>query len=520
MITINNYKETIKDLDYSTLPATYWKTHQYIEKASENYTNWNAYNSNEGIKKLMDTYFVKLEEFLQKNPITPKHDISKNIHVVKIDNSHSETKSEIVKPKETHKTIKLTLPTTDDNEEMDLSFVERIPEEIKFLKRYVAMNNKRKTKDDLLRFINTLQKAMVEKRIRKTSPYAKQIKYIQDKLLARFNEMGKHTDVVLSEKTVLEFKTLIAQEKVMPSIMLIKRYITLNGKYGVKEKAQALLNAMQKAVKLKKITRNDKYNKLLDEMHVNLMGYIKSKTQKVLNIAPAELNGINGILGCACEFSGIDEELAEVSCLERDTEQPAKPVLPKGVMSSMDFSNVQFKTLGFVGKYRKLIGDPSKGFSAMVYGKPKMGKSFLCVDFAGYLARNHGKVLYIAREEGLDMTLQEKLKAKDVAHPNLFVSEQIPEDLSYYDFIFFDSVNKLGLSSSDLEILKHNNPGKSFVYIFQTTKEGNFRGANEFQHDVDVVIQVPEKGLAVQNGRYNQGGEMRIFEDTEYRNAA
>jgi RecA/RadA recombinase len=186
----------------------------------------------------------------------------------------------------------------------------------------------------------------------------------------------------------------------------------------------------------------------------------------------------------------------------------------------MEFSNVQFKTLGFVGKYRKLIGDPSKGFTAMVYGKPKMGKSFLCVDFAGYLARNHGKVLYIAREEGLDMTLQEKLNAKDVKHPNLFVSDTIPEDLSFFDFIFFDSVNKLGLSASDLETLKQSNPNKSFIYVFQTTKEGNFRGANEFQHDVDVVIQVPEKGLAVQNGRFNQGGEMRIFEDESFKQAA
>jgi predicted ATP-dependent serine protease len=156
----------------------------------------------------------------------------------------------------------------------------------------------------------------------------------------------------------------------------------------------------------------------------------------------------------------------------------------------------------------------------MVYGKPKMGKSFLCVDFAGYLARNHGKVLYIAKEEGLDMTLQEKLKAKDVAHPNLFVTEEMPSDLNTYDFIFLDSVNKLGLSAQDLDTLKHSYPNKSFIYVFQTTKEGNFRGANEFQHDVDIVIEVPEKGLAVQNGRFNQGGEMRIFEDQEYKQAA
>jgi hypothetical protein len=40
-----------------------------------------------------------------------------------------------------------------------------------------------------------------------------------------------------------------------------------------------------------------------------------------------------------------------------------------------------------MGKWKELIGDPSVGFTAMVFGKPKMGKSYLCIEFAGYLAR-------------------------------------------------------------------------------------------------------------------------------------
>ncbi|MDX2173112.1 MAG: hypothetical protein SFY56_08335 [Bacteroidota bacterium] len=515
MININNYQDTVKTLDYSTLPATYWKTHQFIEKATENYTNWNAYNSNEGIKKLMDAYFVKLDEFLQKHS-QPPHKVGDKVTVVKVGKSNIVLTPEQEKQFINNQTKKQQKPQTtiQDNaeDELDFSFVERIPEEIKFIKRFLSLNGKRKTKEDLLRFINALHRAIVEKKIRKASPYAKQIEYIQEKLVLRFNEMTKPQTIEINEKTRYDFKNLVLQERVMPSVMLIKRYIALNGRYGVKDKAQLLLNAMEKAAKLKKITKSDKYNKLLDQMHANLSIYIRSKTQKILSIPQTELNGLNGVLGCGCEMNGIDEEQAEVSCLENDT-TPVKPSLPNGIMSSMDFSKVQFKTLGFVGKYRKLIGDPSKGFSVMVYGKPKMGKSFLCIDFAGYLARNHGKVLYIAREEGLDFTLQEKLNSKDVAHPNLYVTGSIPDDLTPYEFIFFDSVNKLGLSSTDLEALKRNNPGKSFIYIFQTTKEGNFRGANEFQHDVDVVIQVPEKGLAVQNGRFNQGGEMRIFEE-------
>ncbi len=140
-----------------------------------------------------------------------------------------------------------------------------------------------------------------------------------------------------------------------------------------------------------------------------------------------------------------------------------------------------------------------------------MGKSYLCIDFAGYLARNHGKVLYVAKEEGLDYTLQQKLQDKEVAHSNLFVASVLPDNLSAYDFIFLDSVNKLGLKPADLNRLKVSNPTKSFIFIFQSTKTGHFRGENSFQHDVDVVIEVPEKGRAVQMGRFNQGGQIEIF---------
>lgn len=182
------------------------------------------------------------------------------------------------------------------------------------------------------------------------------------------------------------------------------------------------------------------------------------------------------------------------------------------IMNSVDFANLEFDTIGLTGKWLELIGDPSRNFTAMVLAKPKMGKSYLCVDFAGYLSRNHGKVLYVAKEEGLDMTLQKKLNDKNVAHRNLYVASVLPASLSLYDFIFLDSVNKLNLTPEDLSHLKATNPNKSFIFIFQTTKDGKFRGANAFQHDVDVVIEIPEKGKAVQFGRFNQGGEMEIFE--------
>jgi hypothetical protein len=307
-----------------------------------------------------------------------------------------------------------------------------------------------------------------------------------------YNDMKAKIKIELKPETYNSLKKLTGEEKVMDSVRFIKQYISLNGKIGIKKKADGLLKQITRIVDKKRIPANDPYMNELIKITKNLETFLDDPSMKVLAIEKNELNGLEGILGCACtQLNGIEE----------------KPT----IMNSMDFANMEFDTIGLKGKWFDLIGDPSSNFTAMVFGKPKMGKSYLCIDFAGYLARNHGKVLYVAKEEGLDLTLQQKLKDKDVAHPNLYVSAILPDNLSVYDFVFLDSVNKLGLKPEDLNRLKQTYPSKSFIFIFQSTKEGHFRGANSFQHDVDVVIEVPQKGKATQMGRFNQGGKIEIF---------
>lgn len=180
-------------------------------------------------------------------------------------------------------------------------------------------------------------------------------------------------------------------------------------------------------------------------------------------------------------------------------------------MNSTDVVRIKHEKLGITGKWFDLMGDITKRFTAMIFGLPKMGKSYFSVEFAGYLAKNHGRVLYVAKEEGFDETFRIKLEETNAVHPNLFVSDYLPEDLSGYDFVFLDSVTRLGLTVEDLNRLKEENPHTGLLYIFQATKLGKFRGSNEFQHDVDIVLEVPQKGYVVQFGRFNQGGEMEIF---------
>jgi hypothetical protein len=47
------------------------------------------------------------------------------------------------------------------------------------------------------------------------------------------------------------------------------------------------------------------------------------------------------------------------------------------------------------------------------------------------------------------------------------------------------------------------------VFIFHSTKQGQFRGGNALARVVDVIIEV-EPGVVKASGRFNAGGEMYL----------
>lgn len=313
-------------------------------------------------------------------------------------------------------------------------------------------------------------------------------------------------------------KTSKAKSKfseISKEVKFIHRFLDFHDKVLYKNTIGIFIDDLQKAITDKLITKKSPVAKEIMEMQDSaLRAFNSMRNAKHFMLRPETIKKLKGIIEkYENSYEDIDESYAKAKKEKKNLN--GLGAAPVNVMASTDFTKLQFDTLGFTGKWLDFIGDPAPGFTAMVFGMPKMGKSYLCVDFAGYLARHHGKVLYVAKEEKLDATLQKKLKDKEVAHENLFVSDALPKDLAPYDFVFLDSVNKIGLTPKDLENLKASNKGKSFIYVFQATKGGKFKGNNEFQHDVDVVIEIPEQGKATQYGRFNQGGEMNIFETSE-----
>ena len=481
MITVENIISEYSGIDQSILPnALKQDEFEFIHE------NIDLYNDDETIKKYIDTFVEKLNEVLKtksvKTPSEPK-------------NKKGKTK----KP-DTHKS-----KTESQKSETEIQ-VEKLDLEVSFIKRYVGLHGKTKDKFQILNLLNSLQKAIVEKRIRKTSVYAKEIGNIQNQLIKCYNQMGNTIQVNIDEKTLAAYSVIAHSEKTMLSVMYIKQYIGLHGKQDVKAKAQLLLKKIQKAVDSEKITNSDPYIHTLYDIVTSLETYLQGKT----NAPVINETTLSGLMSCFCKGHKHKETNHSLQGIEENS--ISKPIPNPTIISSSDLARMDFETIGLEGKYRELIGNPSVGFSAMVFGLPKSGKSTLCIDFAKHLAEHHGKVLYVAIEEGFGYTLKEKFERLGAIHPNLIIAEKLPEDLSLYQFVFIDSVSKAGLSSSDLTRLHKDNPKTAFVFIFHTTKAGNFRGKQDFAHDVDVIIEV-ENGVAKANGRFGVGAEMNIFDE-------
>lgn len=193
-----------------------------------------------------------------------------------------------------------------------------------------------------------------------------------------------------------------------------------------------------------------------------------------------------------------------------------------GVMSADELRDYTYRSYPFDGKYKALVGQPARSFHMMVFGRPKQGKSIFCFQLARYLTK-FGKVLYIAAEEGFSATLQQKLTEFGAVNQNLYFAnyrdfEQIRSNLmgTDYEFVIIDSINFINLEPEDVELLKAENKEKAFITIQQATKNGAFRGSQQFAHNCDIIIEVVE-GVAHHTGRYAAPSEMQIFDKPNFK---
>lgn len=362
--------------------------------------------------------------------------------------------------------------------------VHKIDIERKFIKRYAALHGKTKSPDDLMPFLRSLQKAIADKTITKKSQFADEILAVQKGLIKAIN-MGT-VKIEINEDALTKYRAIGNGEKVIFSVPIIKSFIALTGKEGVKEQAKALRDRIYNAEKSGMLKADPHESDVVAAKGI-LTAFIDGKT-KTIHVPDISLRGLYGIVG---------------------ETMPATEFKTGRVVSSSDFVTANFVLLGFDGKWKKLIGSPQEPFKIMMYGEPGTGKSSLALQLAHYLAKNHNQnVLVVSKEEGFNYTLKEKLDRLNISHPNLFVTDVMPTDYKNYKTVLLDSVNTLNLSAEKLRELYSKNPKTNFILVFQTTKDGKFRGDKDYEHDVDCVIRTEAMVAYPEKNRF--GGKESI----------
>lgn len=358
--------------------------------------------------------------------------------------------------------------------------------ETAFFKTYLSLHNTNCTRAKIGLLIDRLQAGIREKRMKLAHLYGPDFMYMQTRLVDLYNDMepGETRKVQVDAQTRSDFQKVVSWKGRIPAEILLEKFLRLNKK-GFRGKA---LSDLKQAFKTggQKGRFKGRFEKIC------------KRTSSILNrsnvkVTPKDIQQVEKALGLIVSsrgLSGIEFNIQPGKLKEYRTDQ-----LP-------DNSHLQ---LPFTGKWKDLFNLPTKGFSAMVYGKPKQGKSTFVLDFCGYLAKNQfGNVLWIELEEDLNTTFKEKVDRLTVGHENFRAWPEIPDDMSAYNFVVINSVSEGKITPDEIRSLKKKYPQTSFVFIYHTRKDGEFAGGQEHAHLVDMLIEVKD-GKAVANGRFGRG---------------
>ena len=407
--------------------------------------------------------------------------------------------------------------------------VERIEDEVKFIKRFLSLHNRSKTKQQILSFINALQRSILEKRIRKTSKYSDEIMQIQKQLVAGFNIMKDGDVFKVSDATIKKFTEIAESVRVRISTQYLKRYIGIRGKTLTKEKAKNLVDLVLKGLERSKIATSDPYYKNIQNIVKALEKFIDlARTGDTLAVHQEALQGLNGVLSCACleneseDLKGIETEQENSSEqepeqeLETETESVSELSQEPDVMTTDQARKIEFEPVNITGKWLKLIGKFCLPTSFFVFGSGGSGKTSFVLLFTQYLASLGYKILYVAGEQFNTPTFTELLNRLNIVGGENFKIVGKMETLNPADFHFvvLDSKDALEIDTKDYLKLKAQFPEQSFIVIPHSIKSGKFKGKEQWRNIMEVMIEGTNGVIRTghDKNRWGGAGEMRVFE--------
>jgi hypothetical protein len=306
-LTIKNYKEATKNIDFKKLPEAANEAHNEFDSFAD------FYNEDKDIKEMLDNHFKIVEPYLNQShkrfkELPDKHPL--NIldkesgqykeALKEYRDSKKKAPSKIVaKKKAVKNSVKTQRIASQQRKSSPKKVIRKphevdlMPLEIKIIRRYINMDGKRVTERQVSLLYKVIQKAETEKPIRKTSKYAAEIKSIGNDLIRTYKEMDGTCTFEISQTSYNKLKEIVDDYGITPAVALIKRFINLYGNI-TKSKAQSLLTSVTNSLKNGKVSKSDNEFDQIKNVQKHLSEYLESDKLLVTNV---QLRGLKGLAG-------------------------------------------------------------------------------------------------------------------------------------------------------------------------------------------------------------------------------
>jgi hypothetical protein len=337
MLTTKNYFQQVDKLNILSRYPDAVDFHSFFAEATDNGSNWENFDEEPETRKVIEEYVAKLNKRLsssgaantekpkdshkERNYSSTKQNTERKSHSGRGRKPGSKNKpknpprEEMAKRGGKKTKVKKSVEKKESKKILNLpkgKLVELVDPHLLFIGRYLRMNGERKTRKSLETFFGQINKAADVKLLRKASPHAGNIIYIQQELLKLLQTRYSDFKIIIPAIKADQMTRAIAKEQQMASVRLLKRYHNMAGAPTKFEKAKKLYNEMYNAILHGKISTKDRLFKRAGKVMRNLAQYVDLEDEsEILERLPAELSGVLGFMdGCLCqqdrELNGID----------------------------------------------------------------------------------------------------------------------------------------------------------------------------------------------------------------------
>jgi hypothetical protein len=314
MITKANYFNYVQQNSHVKSFPQFETFHEFTDEATQGGTDWSAYETEPETREFIDEFFRKLSAFVQKNTDTkPSAQPAKQSAATPPERKQAQQAAKSEKKAAVKRgSIKKEIPRKKAKTQAKKStkvlnlpkgkLVELVDPHLLFVGRYLRMNNRVKSRNTIEKLFAQINQAADAKLLRKASPYASHIIYIQKQLLKLLDTGEQEFTIDIPAVKFNELIRSVAKEQQMTSVRLLKRYHNMAGKPVDIEKAKRFYNELYNAIEKGKIPERDRLFKRVTQVMKDLQQYVKNEdVQADLVRLPVELGGVLGFMdGCLC----------------------------------------------------------------------------------------------------------------------------------------------------------------------------------------------------------------------------